>query len=588
MRLGLWLVILGFLLVLTDSLLHQSNYVSGGPKKLSTAIELFKETSLVFAGVRFQDPISRQLNELRIYEPSTIQSQAILPLSIGMSCILHSETGSGKTLCYLLPLLKRLMSTCSNENKFSVTGCSSLQAMIVVPSRELAIQVAADVASLMSVDKDNIDTRMIHLCIDSNKSGLDEVQAPIVIGTPFKLLDAVRASSKETLRTVNFLVLDEVDRMLQVPGKYVGYEARRQLRINRLPIEDLITRMVNICGFVPPRNDGISHPELGSSMQVIAASATIGRPLRRHLYHLLTNDGQRLQNNVGELPLLRSEIELGVENGQQIDHVETRKEKEIRTRQILDGSFTTRTTAADSDNELQFKTQKRRVCIPSNIRHVAILMNDETDALSTKISAIQRMWTRPPMSASKRGIIFVSRAEDVKPTTGMLGFMGLSGEVRDLQNELGISLSPKPGKKRYVPSRGETETWRVQKGFKNLPVAKLSTREMISRAVRNNLGVMSRFEEVREENMKGEECRELFVIPVSGTRGLHIKDVEYVLLTSVPRTMNEYLHVAGRTGRVGNSVPGTVITLVNHEELKRLQSWQISLNIKFDVEYDKM
>ena len=46
--------------------------------------------------------------------------------------------------------------------------------------------------------------------------------------------------------------------------------------------------------------------------------------------------------------------------------------------------------------------------------------------------------------------------------------------------------------------------------------------------------------------------RDLFVIPMSGTRGLHIRDVEYVLITSPPRTMDEYLHIAGRTGRVGN------------------------------------
>lgn len=50
--------------------------------------------------------------------------------------------------------------------------------------------------------------------------------------------------------------------------------------------------------------------------------------------------------------------------------------------------------------------------------------------------------------------------------------------------------------------------------------------------------------------------------------------------------MDEYLHVAGRTGRAGNKVStGTVITYVNLEQLKRLQSWQTPLGIAFEVEY---
>ena len=51
--------------------------------------------------------------------------------------------------------------------------------------------------------------------------------------------------------------------------------------------------------------------------------------------------------------------------------------------------------------------------------------------------------------------------------------------------------------------------------------------------------------------------------------------------------MDEYLHMAGRTGRAGNKVPtGTVISLVNFDELKRMQSWQTALGIEFEVEYE--
>ena len=81
--------------------------------------------------------------------------------------------------------------------------------------------------------------------------------------------------------------------------------------------------------------------------------------------------------------------------------------------------------------------------------------------------------------------------------------------------------------------------------------------------------------------------RDLFVLPVSGARGLHLQDIEHVLILSPPKTMDEYLHMAGRTGRAGNKVKtGTVISLVSYDELKRMQSWQTNLGVQFEVEYE--
>ena len=124
---------------------------------------------------------------------------------------------------------------------------------------------------------------------------------------------------------------------------------------------------------------------------------------------------------------------------------------------------------------------------------------------------------------------------------------------------------------------------------------------MVKRAAQSKLGVLSQLEvvgegrgsslsssslsnEEGENDGSGERERELFVIPLSGTRGLHIRDVEFVVMTAPPRTMDEYLHVAGRTGRAGNTVEGgTVITLATYDELKRLRSWETPLGITFDV-----
>lgn len=91
-----------------------------------------REDSVVFAGVKFRHPISTSLRNLNISVPSPIQKASLLPLVTGLSCIIHAETGSGKTLCYLLPILKRLYDSGSSGR---------LRVLIIVPTKELAVQV---------------------------------------------------------------------------------------------------------------------------------------------------------------------------------------------------------------------------------------------------------------------------------------------------------------------------------------------------------------------------------------------------------------------------------------------------------------
>jgi hypothetical protein len=354
----------------------------------------------VFAGVRFDEPIASSLKALNIHEPSPIQEQAIFALSTGLSCIIHAETGSGKTLCYLLPLLKRLV----DEKKKNDNDNSKIVSIIVVPSKELAVQVAADVASMMG-QSDEIDTRLVHLCLESGRAGLDSVRAPIVIGTPYKLLDAVRATqSVQCLDSVNYLVLDEVDRMLHALSKYSSNDVRRKERQTANPVKELIGDLARIRGFVPPdKNGGNSN----SPLQVVAASATIGRPVRRELYHALMGGGQRSASSSGELPLLRAKA----------------------------------AAVQIADDRNGRETTTRAVSVPRSIRHIVLLRNDQSDSLTNKVSTAKTMWTNGAMKGAQKALLFVPTPGDVQQVVGMLSFMGLSGEIVDLQQQLGITTN---------------------------------------------------------------------------------------------------------------------------------------------------
>jgi superfamily II DNA/RNA helicase len=139
---------------------------------------------VTFAGVKFGVPLSTSMRTLGITEPTPIQKTSIAPLTAGLSCILHAQTGSGKTLTYLLPLLKRLLGS------DGTVDMTPLQGLIIVPTKELAVQVAADVAALLSKSDDVIDCSAVHLCLKTTRAGFDDVKAPIVVGTPFKVLSS--------------------------------------------------------------------------------------------------------------------------------------------------------------------------------------------------------------------------------------------------------------------------------------------------------------------------------------------------------------------------------------------------------------
>jgi superfamily II DNA/RNA helicase len=124
-----------------------------------TPIEIVHDKGFIFAGVKFKPPLSTSLQAMGLTNPTPIQRAAIAPLTSGLSAILHAETGSGKTLAYLLPLLKRICGDSEGND------LSPLQAFIIVPTKELAVQVAADITSLTSLFP--TEKPLVHVCISS-------------------------------------------------------------------------------------------------------------------------------------------------------------------------------------------------------------------------------------------------------------------------------------------------------------------------------------------------------------------------------------------------------------------------------------
>jgi ATP-dependent RNA helicase RhlE len=160
-----------------------------------------------FSSFGLSQPLLRALDEKGYSTPFPIQAKAIPAVLSGKDVMAAAETGTGKTASFTLPLLQRLI-------RGERVGANHIRVLILTPTRELAVQVAENVASYgkyLSLKSGvvyggvKINPQMMKL-----RGGLD-----VLVATPGRLLDlssqnAVKFSQVETL------VLDEADRLLDM------------------------------------------------------------------------------------------------------------------------------------------------------------------------------------------------------------------------------------------------------------------------------------------------------------------------------------------------------------------------------------
>ncbi|MEI8080241.1 MAG: DEAD/DEAH box helicase [Actinomycetes bacterium] len=165
-----------------------------------------------FADLGVSPQFCDALDRIGITSPFPIQTMCI-PLALsGQDLIGQAKTGTGKTLGFGIPLLERIIKP-SDRDTASRTG-SLPQALVIVPTRELCVQVAKDLQSAAG------DTGIRVLAVYGGRSYEPQVEAltrgiEVVVGTPGRLIDLARQHHLN-LSKVSVLVLDEADEMLDM------------------------------------------------------------------------------------------------------------------------------------------------------------------------------------------------------------------------------------------------------------------------------------------------------------------------------------------------------------------------------------
>ena len=165
-------------------------------------------TSPTFEAFGFAEPLSRALTQVGYETPTPIQVQAMQPQLDGRDLLGMAETGSGKTATFVLPLLQQIALNKTDP------GWKQVSALILAPTRELAVQIDLEVASLAR----NMNIRRAVVLggvskgpqINALKRGVH-----VCVATPGRLLDHVNMRSCD-LSSVQTLIIDEADRMFDM------------------------------------------------------------------------------------------------------------------------------------------------------------------------------------------------------------------------------------------------------------------------------------------------------------------------------------------------------------------------------------
>jgi len=222
---------------------------------------------MTFEDLNLNTPLLNALSDLGFNEPTLIQQKTYSVVMSGRDVVGIAQTGTGKTFAYLLPILRQLNFSKQKEPRV----------LVVVPTRELVVQLVADVRKLTTYMNTRVEGVYGGTNINTQKllvmNGLD-----ILIATPGRLVD-LAMSGYLNLKYVKQFVIDEMDEMLSL-----GFRAQLT------SILDLLPRKRQTLLFSATMSEEVDDLiQTFFQGPIIVEALRMGTPLERidqHVYHV--------------------------------------------------------------------------------------------------------------------------------------------------------------------------------------------------------------------------------------------------------------------------------------------------------------
>jgi len=484
-----------------------------------------EDTFVELAGMPIPNRLADALEERGFVEPSGIQFQAIPKLVRGEHVILDAPTGSGKTLAFLLPILARLQPTVN----------LGAQVLILVPTPELALQIVREVRWLLDV------------CCGRDGMCWYNPQVPAdiaceVVLSRAALWDAVGQDTSICVSTAG-LLLNEMSALKKS-------SRRRQEAMGLWMGSNLDTVVLDEVD-VMFQDERLSRKSLAPRK----LKAKQGSQTERLLERLFTS--MRMQHRNRAVQLV----------GASASGSSTRVF--IAMERILAKKYPKRKDAGRREPPLlvrddglveeemreEFLTGSRSLRLPETISHSFAVINQDGQDIDDRFGTL-RLQATMDLVRKLDGLVVVTTPEHLTLDAVVSGLSGAGipgvakfrtevGLSRGLDQESDPRLLNSSDQKRYVEDI--------------LASGRTLMQDIASGSIR------------------------VLVVKDSQVRGIDLLDVKYVLMMQLPASHVEYMHIAGRTGRMGRA--GTAIVLCTPEEVLAPMARQMQdmLGITFGV-----
>jgi ATP-dependent RNA helicase RhlE len=234
-----------------------------------------------FSKLSLAEPLARAVAEMGYETMTPIQEQAIPVVLQGRDVMGAAQTGTGKTAAFSLPLLQRMLK---HENTSTSPARHPVRALVLLPTRELADQVAQQVK--LYAKHTNLRSAVVFGGIDMKPQTAELKRGvEVLVATPGRLLDHIEAKNA-VLNQVEYVVLDEADRMLDI-----GFLPDLQRILSYLPKQR--TTLLFSATFSPEiRRLASSYLQDPVTIEVSSPNATAST-VEQHFYSVVDDDKRR-------------------------------------------------------------------------------------------------------------------------------------------------------------------------------------------------------------------------------------------------------------------------------------------------------
>ncbi len=161
-----------------------------------------------FQSLGLSSHLTKAIHNLGLLKPFEIQTQAIPPILKGKDVMGLAKTGSGKTLCFVAPLLQKIQHHNYEKSR-------DIKALVLVPTRELAVQIEQTYQDLQSALRRPVQSMAVYGGVSINPQMKNMYGTEILIATPGRLLDLIEQKAL-SIKALEYLIIDEADKMFQL------------------------------------------------------------------------------------------------------------------------------------------------------------------------------------------------------------------------------------------------------------------------------------------------------------------------------------------------------------------------------------